>query len=278
MIKVYEIQPRAQAQWKRSFGNFFRFKPWQDRRKEILLPSTWQEITVNQFMQLRKATESQNSALEYIISIFTGYTTKEIQSLSNGLKNALAKRLEFLQDAEYLTSPGQELESLEASKATERLLFSEYGRFLTCLEELKETEIADFGTFLTVYTIYEIPSPFTYGQNTYRRFLNEYERILKLPITAVYQPAIALTEAVLAQAKDLNEIEPPPPTPQQIQAGIGEFEKFGEFGLLYNLANQDLTKIPAIYQANFETVAKARAYGNKQAWFSHTLNEISKRK
>jgi hypothetical protein len=81
------------------------------------------------------------------------------------------------------------------------------------------------------------------------------EDVLKWPINKILGQASQIInelEVFLERFKDLNEDNPY--DDDQIEAGVKAFETFGAFGILYSLADGDVTKYDQINEMNAEMV------------------------
>jgi hypothetical protein len=79
------------------------------------------------------------------------------------------------------------------------------------------------------------------------------------------------------RAKESRELKYEP-SAEEIQAGIEDFSKFGEFSPMYALAGGDITKFDAVVMQPWKTVFRTMQYRIKEAQFRKRLQEIYQNK
>jgi hypothetical protein len=61
-------------------------------------------------------------------------------------------------------------------------------------------------------------------------------------------------------------------TPEQIKAGVKEFEKFGEYNTYNSLAGGDFLKHEQVLKQSLEKISEAICYANLQTWYEKEFN------
>jgi hypothetical protein len=69
-----------------------------------------------------------------------------------------------------------------------------------------------------------------------------------------------------------------PPTAEELEAGIKTFEKFGEFNVIYSLANGDVTKYNGVFDLEYNDAFLTLYRKAEETRFSRKYSKIIQRK
>lgn len=239
-----------------------------------LLPESWEEVTLSTYIRLQ---QWDRFDIRQLLALITGlphldYSNKQtIELLAGTFLEFMTKEIDF---SDY-TIDGSI--TIEGKKVLFDLDLSNYdyqinyyiGKELAACEQIESSY-----PFVIASVLYKSWSGKKWDFNKvveFEKVVSELPVLDALPLAEHFiQENIKLNTQWNDQLKDIT-------TSEQKRAGIDKLQRFGNWSLVYNLANNDILKMDEVMRVPYSRIFTALLYNQERTLFERRLQKQFKK-
>ncbi len=224
----------------------------------VLVPSSWNEITFGQYLELSKAeTDAQTMAA------LTGVDIKLCEQVSPEMMAVILEPSSKLGDVVYLDMP-----TIENKEVPRNLGSMEFARKVNC-DALKCSDEERVGKMVAIYCANGIED---------EDIDTMYASVLNESFANVVSAGKIISEQLVELRKGEEVIKAPEYTSEEWSAGINEFKKYGVFGLVRGIALRHHCSMQDVFGWSYNSVLLELQYSADENAYQRKLNSILSRK
>ena len=226
----------------------------------VYVPASWSEVTFGQFLAMKEATTDAE-----LMAVFTGFPLAVCEQISPDKLAIILQPSTMMGEPEF--SDVVQIFGKDVPGAIGQL---EYARKVNCDAVQRDNDSEQYiGRMVAIYCAEGIED---------EDIEAAYTEVLTLPFTSVISAGRIISNQLVEMQKGEETIKAPEYESEEFSAGIGDFKKYGVFGLVRGIALRHHCTKEDVFRWSYNSVILELRYSADENAYQRRLNNILSRK